>query len=155
MPYCAEADLETLIPTARLAQFAEETGTVLTAGGQAIVAKVCVEESSKIDRYLAGADYVVPITDAPTLAILKPVAVTLVAHRFLGRRELSAGGDALSAEWERAMDWLEDVGKKKTALPPTAAKVSEVLPDPEDDYAGAGYGVAATSALSSSSSGSL
>lgn len=115
--YCAIADLESVISDPRMAEYTAEDGTVADTD---VLGKVISDSSDEIDRYLGGR-YIVPVTDASTITILRPACISICRYKLVGRRSLEAKDDPVRVEYENAIRWLRDIQKGDASLPPSAS----------------------------------
>lgn len=116
MGYCTAEDLASAIADQKLAEFTAESGNL---ADPAVVAQVITKASAVIDRYLA-ARTVVPVTDATTLGILRPVCVDIIKFQLYGRRDLDSKDDPVRVQYDDAIKYLRDVAKGDVPLPPSA-----------------------------------
>lgn len=138
--YLDEADLVSVLSSARLAEFTSESGdnsdpNVLT------VALADVDDT--IDAALAGT-YTVPITDPTSIRVLRPHAKILLKWALLVRRNLTPD-EATRTTYEMTQRFLRDLQKGDAKLAPTAAKAS--IPTPDADAGTASFGSNETVAL--------
>jgi phage gp36-like protein len=121
--YCAPDDLASSIPDQRLAELTAETGSLADS---TVLTKAIADVADLIDGSLGGR-YAIPVTDAVTLALLRPIAIPILKFMLFGRRDLDSKDDPTRVQYDNAMRWLRDVQKGDANLPGSATPAS--VPD--------------------------
>ncbi len=116
--YCTQAQMIAACSTTRLAEFTEETGSTPAPTSTDLPRE---EQSRFMDGFLASV-VVVPVTDAATLAILRPHAVVLVMMELYNRRDIEPT-EGFLARYKATLKWLEAVAKGDITLPASATPI--------------------------------
>lgn len=116
MSYLTDADIESVLSDARLAEFTAESGTVADAG---VTELVRTDVDDVIDSALAGR-YAVPVTSTTDRRTLRPHAKILFKWSCLVRRNLSPD-EATRIAYEATDRYLRGLQKAEVHLSPAAA----------------------------------
>lgn len=116
MSYLTDADIESILSDARLAEFTAESGSTADS---AVVAAIRADVDDLINSALAGS-YAVPVTSTVDLASIRPHAKVLFKWACLMRRDLSPD-EATRMAYESTDALLTAWRTGKARLSPSAA----------------------------------
>lgn len=124
MSYCALADIQLLIPLAKIVELTDDDGNGIIDAG--VVDQVIKDADSEIDVY-CSAQYTTPFT-APVPDLIKRYSIDISIYRLYSRRLTRGVPDAVRQRYEDAIALLKRIADGLGSLPvdESAASDSEV-----------------------------
>lgn len=130
MAYCAQADIEKLIPELELAELTTESGSTPDSD---VVTEAIAKADAIIDAY-CGKQYSVPFDSVPEM--VESLSIDIAVYRLYLRRRVVP--DPARQRYEDAMAFLKDVSRGAVVIgttdspPDTASGSNEVQLDYQD-----------------------